>query len=107
GEDLDATTDLGSVQKIKGVSLRAFEQTASWIYRPAFVSFYASVNGKDFTLMGTVLNATAERHLVFSLDKKIAARYIRVVAKNAGTIAPGNPGEGNMAWLFADEIIIN
>ncbi|RYY50423.1 MAG: beta-N-acetylhexosaminidase, partial [Chitinophagaceae bacterium] len=39
GEDLDATTDLGSVQKIKGVSLRAFEQTASWIYRPAFVSF--------------------------------------------------------------------
>jgi hexosaminidase len=32
------------------------------------------------------------------------ARYIKLLAKNYGEIPDGQPGAGNKAWLFADEI---
>jgi hexosaminidase len=34
------------------------------------------------------------------------ARYIRVIAENAGKIPEGKPGAGIDAWLFVDEIIV-
>jgi hexosaminidase len=34
-------------------------------------------------------------------------RYIRVSAKNLGTCPKGHSGEGQPAWIFADEIIVN
>ncbi|RMD48436.1 MAG: hypothetical protein D6830_06850, partial [Ignavibacteria bacterium] len=38
--------------------------------------------------------------------KDISARYIRVIAKNIGTIPQWHGAAGYKAWLFADEIII-
>ncbi|HMU70469.1 MAG TPA: hypothetical protein PKC38_10680, partial [Chitinophagales bacterium] len=35
-----------------------------------------------------------------------AARYVRIIANNIGTIPQGNPGAGNKAWLFVDEVHI-
>jgi len=37
----------------------------------------------------------------------LSCRYIRVIAKNYGIIPSGNPGAGNPAWLFADEIEVD
>ena len=34
-------------------------------------------------------------------------RYVKVVVKNWGEIPQDNPGAGNKAWLFVDEIEIN
>jgi hexosaminidase len=34
-------------------------------------------------------------------------RYVKVVVRNWGDIPGGNPGEGNKAWLFVNEIEIN
>jgi hexosaminidase len=33
-------------------------------------------------------------------------RYVRVTAKNAGIIPDGQPGAGNKAWLFVEEIVV-
>ena len=33
-------------------------------------------------------------------------RYIKVLAKNRGPIPDNEPGDGNRAWLFMDEIEI-
>lgn len=107
GDDLEATIDLGENQSFHNITLRVFEQTASWIYRPQFVSFYTSDNGTDFHLYGNSINNNNERHLQYSFEKPVKARYIKVHAKNAGTIADGNPGAGNKAWLFVDEIEVN
>ena len=104
GDDLEATIDLGQNQIFENITLRVFEQTASWIYRPQFVSFYTSDNGKDFQLYGNSINTNNDRHLQYSFEKPGMARYIKVIAKNAGTIKDGNPGAGNKAWLFVDEI---
>ncbi len=35
------------------------------------------------------------------------ARYIKVVAKNYGTIPDGQDGASNPAWLFVDEIQVD
>ncbi len=37
----------------------------------------------------------------------VKTRYVRVLVKNYGKIPDGNPGAGNNAWLFVDEIEIN
>jgi hexosaminidase len=34
----------------------------------------------------------------------LRTRYVKVFAKNFGVIPSGNPGAGNPAWLFVDEI---
>ncbi len=107
GDDLEATIDLGTIQSINNITLHVFEQTASWIYRPQFVCFYTSENGKDYEMLGTSINSDDERHLLYSFEKPVSARYIKVHAKNAGTIADGQPGADNRAWLFVDEIEVN
>jgi hexosaminidase len=107
GDHLDATIDLGVSQPINEITLHVFEQTASWIYRPASVNFYASQNGEVYELLQTVNNTEAGRHLLYQFSKPISARYIKIFAKNAGIIPDGNPGAGNKAWLFADEIEVN
>ncbi|MBC7937359.1 MAG: family 20 glycosylhydrolase [Rhizobacter sp.] len=107
GDDLDATIDLGKNQSFSNITLHVFEQTASWIYRPQFVSFYTSENGKDFQLLGNSINKEEKRHLLYNFQKPVTARYIKVIAKNAGIIKDGEPGAGNKAWLFVDEIEVN
>lgn len=36
----------------------------------------------------------------------VKARYVKLVATTQGMIPAGQAGEGNGAWLFLDEIII-
>ena len=36
----------------------------------------------------------------------VKARYVKVVATNIGTCPPWHKGQGNPAWMFADEIIV-
>lgn len=107
GDDLEATIDLGKGQSFNNITLHVFEQAASWIYRPQFVSFYISDDGTNFQLYGNSINNNNDRHLRYSFEKPVHARYIKVIAKNAGIIKNGNPGEGNKAWLFVDEIEVN
>jgi hexosaminidase len=35
------------------------------------------------------------------------ARYVKIVAENIGICPKGHWGEGNPAWLFIDEIMVN
>ena len=37
----------------------------------------------------------------------ISTRFVKVVVKNWGDIPQGNPGAGQSAWLFVDEIEAN
>lgn len=104
GKDLEAVIDLLESQPINQITLHTFEQTGSWIYRPASVSFYSSENGTDFILLEKVDSVNEKRHLHYSSNTKTQARYIKVIAKNYGIIPTGQPGSGNPAWLFADEV---
>jgi len=104
GKDLEATIDLGAVQPISNIILHAFEQTGSWIYRPQFVTFYASEDGNTYQLLDSFINQENKKNLIYNSNKNTTARFIKVIAKNAGIIETGKPGAGSKAWLFADEI---
>jgi hexosaminidase len=111
GTDLDVTIDLGQITPVKKVTLHTLEQQGSWIYLPAKVDVqYLNALETDNTpMLGKTIAKSADVEQGKGINKvEIASeqncRYIRVIAKNLGTIPSGNPGAGNPAWLFADEI---
>ncbi len=109
--DLDAVVDLGSVKKIRSVSLRCLQDNNSWIFFPTTVSFVYSQDGRVYSQPVEVANDVSpedSRALIkeFTSRKNIEARFVRVQARNLGVCPPWHKGSGSKAWLFADEIII-
>ena len=88
-----------------------FEQTASWIYRPKFMQVLISTDNNTYTEMGITdrleTNGTSNNGVMTVQQKSVSARYIKVKLGNYGTIPENNPGAGNKAWLFVDEIEVN
>ena len=107
GTDLEATIDLEKIQQVNEIILHAFEQKGSWIYRPASVTFHVSDNGTDFKLLDTINEPAGNKNLLYKISTNTKTRFIKISAKNLGTIPEGMPGSGSSAWLFADEIEVN
>ncbi len=114
GTDLDATIDLGKITDIKKITLHVLEQPGSWIYAPSKVEvqYLNALSTDEKPMLGKTILSMVEVPQGKGVDKiEIAGtqscRYIRVIAKNYGTIPSGNPGAGNPAWLFADEIEVD
>jgi hexosaminidase len=108
GKDLEAIIDLGKPEEINSVRLHVLEQRGSWIYPPSNFEVYTSDDGINFKMIG---NADAPKVIPGEPIKLLEAgfaplrtRYVKVFAKNFGVIPSGNPGAGNPAWLFVDEI---
>lgn len=112
GVDLDATVDLGKVQKISRIGAGFLQDQKSWIFFPDEIEFLVSMDGKRFrrvaaTAPETVVNDTGVRVMTFEQEiEPVEALYVRVVARNVGICPPWHAGTGSKAWLFADEIII-
>ncbi|HPT01176.1 MAG TPA: alpha-L-fucosidase [Bacteroidales bacterium] len=110
GTDLHATIDLKEIRTITKISAGFLESTHSWIFFPEEVIFEASADGKSFTTLGSVKTGQSSsdqeeiREISLPVDTK--ARYIRVIARNIGTLPAWHPGHGEKAWLFCDEISI-
>ncbi|MBS1513339.1 MAG: beta-N-acetylhexosaminidase [Bacteroidetes bacterium] len=111
GKDLDATIDLGQLTDVKSVTLHFFEQQGSWIYAPSqfAVQYLYSLDTDEKAIMRPVKMDTIDIPSGKGLNKMTIStnqncRYIHIIAKNFGTIPSGNPGAGNPAWLFVDEI---
>ena len=108
GTDMEAFIDLGKTEEIRLVRLHVLEQQGSWIYAPSKFEVYTSDDGINFKM---IENADAPKAVpgesIRSLEwgfSPLKTRYIKVFAKNYGIIPTGQPGAGNPAWLFADEI---
>ncbi|HLF13941.1 MAG TPA: family 20 glycosylhydrolase [Bacteroidota bacterium] len=109
GPDMDAVIDLGKSETVSSVTLDVFEGEGSWIYFPKGIEVFLSEHPAGFASAGKL---SAEEIRLAGNVQRIAfppraARYVRVVATSAGTVPAGKPGEGNDAWLFVDEIIID
>ncbi len=111
GTDLDVTIDLGAVTEVKKVTLHTLGQAGSWIYLPASVEvqYLFALNSDENgltppTKFQTKEVTSQEGNVKVELTGTYQCRYIRLIAKNKGIIPSGNPGAGEKAWLFADEI---
>ena len=111
GVDVDATIDLGEVSSITRLAGSFLQDQNSWIFMPTQVEFFISTDGKDFKSVGVIENEIAEDAedaviQELDLNKRMKARYVRMVAKNRGICPDWHVGAGEKAWVFCDEIII-
>jgi hexosaminidase len=110
GQDCEMTIDLGKEQEINQVKVHTLDQQGSWIYLPESVEVFTSNNGVDFSKIVSTSKMMDDKmrmkYMVTDFDKT-NSRYIRVWVKNFGQIPSGQPGAGNQAWLFLDEVQVN
>lgn len=112
GTDLDALIDLGKTTDVGKVIVHVLEQNGSWIYLPSQVKV-TFIPDTDFTENDLQHFPSTTRRVdpaedkgarTISVENIQRCRYIKVTVKNFGIIPSGNPGAGNPAWLFVDEI---
>ena len=111
GVDLIATVDLSEVQEINRLAGSFLQDQKSWIFMPEQVEFFVSNDGKNFKSVGVVKNhisqETEEPVLhEFDINKKMSARYIKMVAKKIDACPDWHVGAGEPGWIFCDEIVI-
>ncbi|MBN8675191.1 MAG: hypothetical protein J0L56_13730, partial [Chitinophagales bacterium] len=110
GADCEALINLGSFQEIASVTVHVFQQKSSWIWNPASVEVFSSVDGMYFSSVGSSgdVTATASGNGTITVNcNNTLTSFIKVIVKNFGNIPEGNPGSGKKAWLFVDEIEVN
>ena len=112
GKDMDAMIDLKTLTDIDKITLHVLDQNGSWIYLPSQVdiTYLPDMDLTDEIIRNApkqikVIDVVKEKGTkTIVIESKQQCRYIHVVAKNFGIIPSGNPGAGNAAWLFMDEI---
>lgn len=109
GQDMEATIDLGQPTQVSVAALHMLESQGSWIYAPGKLELWLSMDGKHFKAVGTTESFNKEPLSSGTMTILCAtqkARYVKLIARNAGKIPEGKPGAGHQAWMFADEIIV-
>ncbi|HRH65637.1 MAG TPA: family 20 glycosylhydrolase [Bacteroidia bacterium] len=108
GKNLEASIDLGRPVLFTKVSVDVLQDEGSWIYLPSSVEVHVSDDGIKYEPLKKVLSAEFQpgQRTITLATGRTKARYIKLIAENSGTIPAGKPGEGNPAWLFADEIMV-
>lgn len=108
GTDLIATIDLGQKQHIRRIEIGLLSSPSSWIYFPKKVTFEVSEDMIQFEVVGIFTAEEIQKsngEINLYCNKK-NMQFVKVTVENFGTISDGQPGAGNKAWLFADEITV-
>ncbi|WOD42667.1 DUF4838 domain-containing protein [Hwangdonia lutea] len=115
GNHLEAIIDLDEKKEVKSISTAFLQVTNHIVFFPKKVTYYGSVDGKNYTKLGVVLNE-------FPLNKKSKIndiqyfnlsinpsqwRYIKIKAESLKQAPYWHHGAGLPSWIFADEVIIN
>src|SRR6266542_710489 len=112
GKDLEVVIDLEKVQKIRKIG-SGYYQLGFWLrLLPTNVEYYTSMDGKNFELVGNVVNTLPidqyggylrEFNTEFAPRE---ARYIKVLACSIGNTPDWHPGAGRPAHMLVDEIVV-
>ncbi|MFC1606605.1 chitobiase/beta-hexosaminidase C-terminal domain-containing protein [Candidatus Latescibacterota bacterium] len=112
GNDLEAVIDLGVQQSIVKLSSTYFHNTGVWIFMPKRVMYEVSVDGINYRLLADMVNETPQttegpyiKDFTYTGDS-VAARFVRMTAKNIGVCPEWHVGAGAGAFMFCDEIVV-
>ena len=103
--------DLREARDISRVGAGFCQDARSWIWMPRWVEFSVSEDGEHFTPLARVENTMDERDYevrIWDCEASVnaRARFLKVFAKNIGTIPAWHPGAGSPGFIFIDEIWI-
>lgn len=107
GEDLEATIDLESVQRISTLGLNLLKYHWQKMWESNVLIFSTSEDGISYKEMYRTSNFAMNG--INQIRAKITptkARFIKVQAENKGIIPAGEYGAGGKAWLLIDEIYV-
>jgi hexosaminidase len=107
GKDCEGDIDLGEPIKIKKVRFHIFQQSGSWIYPPKYVEInYGSkeTGTNKIAAIKPIEDKSGNIIYEIDIDDERDIRFLNFKIINYGIIPQGNPGAGNVAWLFVDEI---
>ncbi len=112
GQDVTALIDLGRVMKLKRAGLSALQDQKSWIWLPKEVVIATSTDQRKWSTVTITHDVDRKKEGTFTqefwtpvLDRK--ARYIQVIARNAGPCPDWHPSKGGSTWIFTDEVLID
>jgi len=110
GKDVTLTFDLKSHKRITNLALGVLQDTRSWIVFPKSIEVWGSTDNAAFTLMGTYKPKTSIEQLdalretwVLNLNSTQRFRYVKLIAKQYGTLPQWHPGAGGDTFIFIDE----
>ena len=111
GTDIDVVIDLGEKTKFSELSSSYFQYHLSWILLPKSIEYLISNDGETFFRIfykDQISNPMKEGKFKeqFSYHGEQSARYVRLKAKNYGTLPKQHPAAGSNSWVFIDEFII-
>jgi hypothetical protein len=112
GTDLQATIDLSAVKDIHVLDVRFLQDQQSWVFYPQKVILEISNNGVEYQKIlekDVKIEADAQKSILpvrAVLPTGTQARYVRLTGVNQKTCPGWHPGNGNAAWIFADEVIV-
>lgn len=110
--DFEAIVDLGTIQKVNKLGAGFLQDVSPWIWFPTAVFVETSEDGKNFKSSFEIKNEISDKDYKSQIkdftkeNLNISTRYIKIKAKNYGTIPEWHPGAGYKAFIFVDEIII-
>ena len=112
GNSIDAVIDLGEITNISNVSTAFLQVVNHLVFFPLDVSFFSSVDGKNYTLLKRVRNKqplTKESKVndiqYFNAKfPEVKVRYIKIKARNMNTPPIWHHGTGLPSWIFIDEV---
>jgi hypothetical protein len=115
GNNLEAVIDLDDAQEVSSISTTFLQVTNHIVFFPSKVSYFASTDGSDYKLLGSV-----ENQRTLSKDSKIndmqnfnievgptKLRYIKIIGENLKVAPVWHHAAGLPSWIFADEVIVN
>jgi predicted alpha-1,2-mannosidase len=111
-KDFECVIDLRKEQTVNSVSINLLQDTRSWIIFPKGIEVYVSKNNKEFTLARKINNVIDAADYTVQIQKleasnlNLTAQYIKIVARNYGTLPEWHEGKGDGAFIFIDEIEI-
>ena len=108
--DFTAVVEILDPKEIHEIGAGFCQDARSWIWMPRYVEFSVSEDGENFVPVGRVDNTVDPQDYevqVHDLSVQAPAgpvRFIKVFAKNFGTIPEWHPGAGGEGFIFIDEI---
>lgn len=111
--DFTAIVDLREARKISKIGAGFCQDARSWIWMPVYAEYSVSSDGVNYTTVGRIENTVDPKDynvqiqdLVLNLETAVSCRYVKVFAKNFGTIPDWHLGAGDEGFIFIDEIFV-
>ncbi|MBL7825323.1 MAG: sulfatase-like hydrolase/transferase [Saprospiraceae bacterium] len=105
----EGVIDLGKSRDIYRLRFHFMQSPESWIYYPESIEISVSEDGKTYEPVPSIAfrptQKTGHQWANLAFDPR-SARYVKWMAKGLSYIPSGQPGAGEKAWIFCDEVAV-